>query len=72
MKILGEQQACQAAEVAMLQAQEKAADFDAQASVLEALAQDASEDAAADAAISEAAEGGVAHNTSPRFGCLHT
>lgn len=66
VKILGLEQACQVAEVAMLQAQEEAADF-------ESLAQDAAEDA--DAAASEsqrAVEGGSAENASSRFGCLHT
>lgn len=66
------EQARQAAEVAMLQAQEEAADFDAQATALESLAQDAAEDAEAAASESQrAAEGGGgAHNIPPRFACL--
>ena len=56
----------------MLRAQEEAAEFDAQASVLEGLAQDVAEDAEATASESQRAAGGGggAHNTPQRFVCL--
>lgn len=69
LKILGLEQACQAAEVAMLQAQEEAVELEAQAGALESLAQDAAEDAEAAASESQrAAEAGGDHDTSKRFG----
>lgn len=43
-KILGLEQVCKAAEVAMLQAQEAGADLDAKSQILEALAEDEAED----------------------------
>eukprot|EP00752_Nemacystus_decipiens_P010088 g8989.t2 len=70
LEILGMEQVCQAAEVAMLQAQEQAADCDARASLLESLAQDAADDAddAEDTAPDgqRAAESDGAHHTPQR------
>eukprot|EP00903_Cladosiphon_okamuranus_P011267 g10625.t1 len=68
LELLGLEQACQAVEMAMLQAQEEAAEFATQAGVLEGLAQEAAGDAEDAASESHRATDGDDgfHDTSPR------